>query len=132
MARGNSLTRSPPPSKVVRNRPIASEYNAMQWQFRDHNSEHLSGEYEHLLQVVAFNTAEGWSRDVTRKLCRRRSAPGFFGCSIMKNKKHPGWQITYIKSPPPTTLGYIECGDCRGSLRPRGRPGRLAAIGLSL
>jgi hypothetical protein len=38
----------------------------------------VSGEYEHLLRVVAFNTAEGWSRDVTFEIeeeaARRRAA----------------------------------------------------------
>ena len=30
----------------------------------------LSGEYSHPLRVVAFNTAEGWSRDVTEDVAR--------------------------------------------------------------
>ena len=37
-----------------------------------------SGEYEHLLRVVAFNTAEGWSRDVTSEIAQeaaRRRGP---------------------------------------------------------
>jgi hypothetical protein len=28
----------------------------------------LSGQYSHPLRVVAFNTAEGWSRDVTEDM----------------------------------------------------------------
>jgi hypothetical protein len=30
----------------------------------------LSGEYSHPLRVVAFNTAEGWSRDVTEDIAQ--------------------------------------------------------------
>jgi hypothetical protein len=30
----------------------------------------LSGQYGHLLRVVAFNTAEGWSRDVTQEIAQ--------------------------------------------------------------
>jgi len=30
----------------------------------------LSGEYSNPVQVVAFNTAEGWSRDVTEDIAR--------------------------------------------------------------
>jgi hypothetical protein len=30
----------------------------------------LSGEYSHPLRIVAFNTAEGWSRDVTEDIAR--------------------------------------------------------------
>jgi hypothetical protein len=30
----------------------------------------LSGEYSHPLRVFAFNTAEGWSRDVTEDIAR--------------------------------------------------------------
>ena len=30
----------------------------------------LSGQYSHPLRVVAFNTAEGWSRDVTEDIAR--------------------------------------------------------------
>jgi len=30
----------------------------------------LSGQYSHPLRVVAFNTAEGWARDVTEDIAR--------------------------------------------------------------
>jgi hypothetical protein len=30
----------------------------------------LSGQYSHPLRVVAFNTAEGWSRDATEDIAR--------------------------------------------------------------
>ena len=30
----------------------------------------LSGEYSHPIRVVAFNTAEGWARDVTKDIAR--------------------------------------------------------------
>jgi hypothetical protein len=30
----------------------------------------LSGQYSHPVRVVAFNTAEGWSRDVTEDIAR--------------------------------------------------------------
>ena len=30
----------------------------------------LSGQYSHLVRVVAFNTAEGWARDVTEDIAR--------------------------------------------------------------
>jgi hypothetical protein len=30
----------------------------------------LSGQYSHPLRVIAFNTAEGWSRDVTEDIAR--------------------------------------------------------------
>jgi len=30
----------------------------------------LSGQYRHPLRVVAFNTAEGWARDVTAEIAR--------------------------------------------------------------
>jgi len=30
----------------------------------------LSGQYSHPLGVVAFNTAEGWARDVTEDIAR--------------------------------------------------------------
>ena len=30
----------------------------------------LSGEYSHPLRVIAFNTAEGWARDVTEDIAR--------------------------------------------------------------
>ena len=30
----------------------------------------LSGQYSHTVQVVAFNTAEGWARDVTEDIAR--------------------------------------------------------------
>ena len=30
----------------------------------------LSGQYSHLIRVVAFNTAEGWARDVTEDIAR--------------------------------------------------------------
>ena len=30
----------------------------------------LSGQYSHPIRVVAFNTAEGWSRDVTENIAR--------------------------------------------------------------
>ena len=30
----------------------------------------LSGQYRHPLRVVAFNTAEGWARDVTAEVAR--------------------------------------------------------------
>jgi hypothetical protein len=31
----------------------------------------LSGQYRHPLRVVAFNTAEGWARDVTADIARQ-------------------------------------------------------------
>jgi hypothetical protein len=31
----------------------------------------LSGQYSHPLRIVAFNTAEGWSQDVTEDIARR-------------------------------------------------------------
>ena len=31
----------------------------------------LSGQYRHPLRVVAFNTAEGWARDVSADIARR-------------------------------------------------------------
>jgi hypothetical protein len=30
----------------------------------------LSGEFEHIVRVIAFNTVEGWSRDVTGDIAR--------------------------------------------------------------
>jgi hypothetical protein len=40
----------------------------------------LAGEYERPVRVVAFNTAEGWSRDVSddiaREVCQRAIAEG--------------------------------------------------------
>ena len=30
----------------------------------------LSGQYSHPLRVISFNTAEGWSRDVTEDIAR--------------------------------------------------------------
>jgi hypothetical protein len=30
----------------------------------------LSGQYSHPMRVIAFNTAEGWSRDVTEDIAR--------------------------------------------------------------
>jgi hypothetical protein len=30
----------------------------------------MSGQYSHLVRVVAFNTAEGWARDVTEDIAR--------------------------------------------------------------
>jgi hypothetical protein len=30
----------------------------------------VSGQYEHPLRIVAFNTAEGWARDVTAEIAR--------------------------------------------------------------
>ena len=30
----------------------------------------LSGQYSHPLRVIAFNTAEGWARDVTEEIAR--------------------------------------------------------------
>ena len=30
----------------------------------------LSGEYSHPVRVIAFNTAEGWARDVTEDIAR--------------------------------------------------------------
>jgi hypothetical protein len=40
----------------------------------------LAGEYERPVRIVAFNTAEGWSRDVSdeiaREVCQRASAEG--------------------------------------------------------
>ena len=30
----------------------------------------LSGQYSHPLRVIAFNTAEGWARDVTEDIAR--------------------------------------------------------------
>jgi hypothetical protein len=30
----------------------------------------LSGQYERPLRIVAFNTAEGWARDVTAEIAR--------------------------------------------------------------
>jgi hypothetical protein len=34
----------------------------------------LSGQYERPLRIVAFNTAEGWARDVTHELAREALA----------------------------------------------------------
>ena len=36
----------------------------------DHIENILSGQYSHPLRVVAFNTAEGWARDVTEDIAR--------------------------------------------------------------
>jgi hypothetical protein len=78
----------------------------------------VSGEYERLLRVVAFNTAEGWSRDVTGEIeqeaARRRGAAG-----SMKTKKIEllRWQITYIKAPPTRTLGYIEAPTAEAAIK---------------
>jgi hypothetical protein len=39
----------------------------------------VTGQYDKLLRIVAFNTIEGWSRDVTREIAqeaaRRRDEP---------------------------------------------------------
>ena len=45
----------------------------------------LSGQYSHPVRVVAFNTAEGWSRDVTEDVGTCRA-----GQSIQRKSLHRG------------------------------------------
>jgi hypothetical protein len=47
------------------------ETDAAQADLRTVVADLLSGQYRHPLRVVAFNTAEGWARDVSADIARR-------------------------------------------------------------
>jgi hypothetical protein len=47
------------------------ETDAAQADLRTIVADLLSGQYRHPLRVVAFNTAEGWARDVSADIARR-------------------------------------------------------------
>jgi hypothetical protein len=45
----------------------------------------LSGQYRHPLRVVAFNTAEGWARDVSADIARK-----VLNCALELDQDLPG------------------------------------------
>jgi len=44
----------------------------------------LSGQYRHPLRVVAFNTAEGWARDVSAEIARQ-----ILNCAVERDRELP-------------------------------------------
>jgi hypothetical protein len=52
----------------------------------------LSGQYRHPLRVVAFNTAEGWARDVSADIARK-----VLNCALELDQDLPGAVCDFVE-----------------------------------